>query len=218
MRYVKTFENFNYDSTNEGWLWGEGNIFSKISSWYSKWKNKKAVEAAEATKKAVEANLNNPKIQAVIEKLKSFKPEELDKELSPALEAYNPDTASPAAPKGTEEEIQQLVQDSVNISKTKYGTKLYESRVQAINENAESLGQKILSWFKLNGKYLALIVSAILAITAIATLATVVAGAFATGLVAVGIYGAIVCTLLSCLTGYVMTNIYKSYRAEDAKA
>ena len=29
MKYVKTFENFN-PSVNEGWLWGEGNIFSKI--------------------------------------------------------------------------------------------------------------------------------------------------------------------------------------------
>ena len=28
MKYVKTFESFNYESTNEGWLWGEGNIWN----------------------------------------------------------------------------------------------------------------------------------------------------------------------------------------------
>ena len=33
MKYIKTYENFNYDSTNEGWLWGEGNIWSKIGEW-----------------------------------------------------------------------------------------------------------------------------------------------------------------------------------------
>jgi hypothetical protein len=39
MKYIKTYENFNYDSTNEGWLWGEGNIWSKIGDKISEWLN-----------------------------------------------------------------------------------------------------------------------------------------------------------------------------------
>lgn len=39
MKYIKTYENFNYDSTNEGWLWGEGNIWSKIGNKISEWVN-----------------------------------------------------------------------------------------------------------------------------------------------------------------------------------
>jgi hypothetical protein len=35
MKYIKTYENFNYEKTNEGWLWGEGNIWSKIGEWIS---------------------------------------------------------------------------------------------------------------------------------------------------------------------------------------
>jgi hypothetical protein len=200
MRYVKTFENFN--PVNEGFLWGEGNIFSKIGQWYSGWKNKKAVEAAEATKRALEdpANLDKfAKIQAELDKLS---PRDIE-ELKPTLEGFNPDISASVAPEGTEEEIKQLIQDSVNISKTKYGTKLYESRVQAINENTQTLGQKILSWFKLNGKYLALIVAAIIFITVIGALITVVASAILAGAAALAVYASIVATLLTRAVGRV---------------
>jgi len=39
MKYIKTYENFNYDSTNEGWLWGEGNIWGKIADKITEWVN-----------------------------------------------------------------------------------------------------------------------------------------------------------------------------------
>ena len=41
MRYIKTFESFDHNITNEGWLWGEGSIWSKIGNWISNWKNEK---------------------------------------------------------------------------------------------------------------------------------------------------------------------------------
>lgn len=40
MKYIKTYENFNYYSTNEGWLWGEGNIWGQIGDKISEWVNK----------------------------------------------------------------------------------------------------------------------------------------------------------------------------------
>jgi hypothetical protein len=201
MKYVKTFENFN-PSVNEGWLWGEGNIFSKIGKWYSGWKNKKAVEAAEATKRAVEdpANLDKlAKIQAELEKLS----EKDIEELKIKMENFNPDVAAANAPEGTEEEIKQLIQDSVNISKTKYGTKLYESRVQAINENAQSLGQRILKALGLSGKFIAIIIAAIIAIAAIGAVVALVGSAIVAGMSAFVVYGSIVATLLTLLVGRV---------------
>ena len=201
MKYVKTFENFN-PSVNEGWLWGEGNIFSKIGQWYSGWRNKKAVEAAEATKRALEdpANLDKlAKIQAELEKLS---PEDIE-ELKIKMENFNPDVAAANAPEGTEEEIKQLIQDSVNISKTKYGTKLYESRVQAINENAQSLGQRILKALGLAGKYIGIIIAAIIVIAAIGAVVAAVGSAIVAGASVFVVYGAIVATLLTLVVGRV---------------
>jgi hypothetical protein len=201
MRYVKTFENFN-PSVNEGWLWGEGNIFSKIGQWYSGWRNKKAVEAAEATKRALEdpANLDKlAKIQAELEKLS---PSDIE-ELKIKMENFNPDVAAANAPEGTEEEIKQLIQDSVNISKTKYGTKLYESRVQAINENAQSLGQRILKALGLAGKYIGIIIAAIIVIAAIGAVVAAVGSAIVAGVSAFVVYGSIVATLLTLAVGRV---------------
>ena len=201
MKYVKTFENFN-PSVNEGWLWGEGNIFSKIGQWYSGWRNKKAVEAAEATKRALEdpANLDKlAKIQAELEKLS---PRDIE-ELKIKMENFNPDVAAANAPEGTEEEIKQLIQDSVNISKTKYGTKLYESRVQAINENAQSLGQRILKALGLAGKYIGIIIAAIIVIAAIGAVVAAVGSAIVAGVSAFVVYGSIVATLLTLAVGRV---------------
>lgn len=178
MKYVKTFESFNYNTTNEGWLWGEGNIFSKISKWYSGWKNKKAVEMAEATKKVVEDAANSGKF-AEAQKLINALPEGDLEELKQKMETFNPDTAAAQAPEGTEEELKELIQDSVSISRTKYGTPLYESRLIAINENAQTLGQKILKALGLAGKFLAIIVALVIVLVALGALIKIAAGAIA---------------------------------------
>ena len=72
MKYVKTFENFNYDTTNENWLWGEGNIWSKIGNWIRDWKDRKLAEGARL---ATEWAKNNPE-----------KMEELKAEVKPHLD------------------------------------------------------------------------------------------------------------------------------------
>jgi len=177
MRYVKTFENFN-PSVNEGWLWGEGNIFSKIGKWYSGWKNEKAVKMAEATKKIMEDPANKDKFAKVEEEIAKL-PEEDLQELKQKMETFNPDVAAANAPEGTEKELQELIQDSINISRTKYGTPLYESRLIAINENAQSLGQKILKAFGLAAKYLGIILAIIVVLLAIGALVKIAAGAIA---------------------------------------
>ena len=74
MKYVKTFENFNYDTTNENWLWGEGNIFSKIGNWIRDWKDRKLAEGARI---ATEWTKNNPeeleelkaKVKPIVDKI-----------------------------------------------------------------------------------------------------------------------------------------------------
>lgn len=182
MKYVKTFESFN-PSVNEGWLWGEGNIFSKIGKWYSGWKNRKAQEMAEATKKVMEDPANAAKFEPVIKKMQAM-PEGDIEELKTKLENFNPDTAAAQAPEGTEEELKELIQDSINISRTKYGSPLYESRLVAINENAESLSQKILKALGLGLKFLGILLAIIIVLVALGALIKIAAGAIATAMVA----------------------------------
>ncbi len=209
MKYVKTFESFNYNTTNEGWLWGEGNIFSKISKWYSGWKNKKAVEMAEATKKVVEDAANSGKFAKVQEQINALPEGDLE-EMKQNLENFNPDKAAAQAPEGTEEELKELIQDSVNISRTKYGTPLYESRLTAINENAQTLGQKILKALGLAAKYLGIIISVIIVLVALGALIKIAAGAIATAAIAgtgisifVACWSTAVATALTLLCGRV---------------
>jgi hypothetical protein len=73
MKYVKTFEKFNYETTNEGWLWGEGSIWSKIGNWIKDWKDRKLAEGARF---ATEWAKNNPE---KMEELKAKVKPELDK-------------------------------------------------------------------------------------------------------------------------------------------
>lgn len=214
MRYVKTFENFN-PSVNEGWLWGEGNIFSKISKWASGWKNKKAVEMAEATKKALEEPATKAKFVKVQEQIADL-PQGDIKELQGTLENFNPDVAAKNAPAGTDKEIKELVQDSVNISRTKYGTPLYESRLIAINENAQTLGQKILKALGLAAKFLGIIISIVIILVAIGALIKIAAGAIATAAVVgsgvsifVACWSAAVATAATIGVGYVGYSVAK---------
>lgn len=57
MKYIKAFESFDYSQTNEGWLFGEGSIFSKIINWYQGWKDQNLTKGAEKVK---EYFRNNP--------------------------------------------------------------------------------------------------------------------------------------------------------------
>jgi hypothetical protein len=70
MRYVKTFESFNYDSTNEGLLWGEGNIWKKAKDAFLNWKNNRLKAAAEKITKAIEEKKDDPRMQEALENVK----------------------------------------------------------------------------------------------------------------------------------------------------
>lgn len=70
MKYVKTFENFNYDQTNEGWLWGEGNIWKKAKDAFVNWKNKKLKDVADKLAKAIDEKKDDPKMQEALAKIK----------------------------------------------------------------------------------------------------------------------------------------------------
>jgi hypothetical protein len=70
MKYVKTFESFNYESTNEGWLWGEGNIWKKAKDAFVNWKNEKLKAVADKLAKAIDEKKDDPEMQEVLEKIK----------------------------------------------------------------------------------------------------------------------------------------------------
>lgn len=69
MKYVKTFENFNYDETNEGLLWGEGNIWKKAKEAFVNWKNRKFQEVADKLSKTIEEKKDDPQMQEAIAKV-----------------------------------------------------------------------------------------------------------------------------------------------------
>ena len=70
MKYVKTFESFNHESTNEGWLWGEGNIWKKSKDASVNWKNEKLKSVADKLAKAIDEKKDDPEMQEVLEKIK----------------------------------------------------------------------------------------------------------------------------------------------------
>ena len=73
MKYIKTYENFKYQPTNEGWLWGEGSIWSKIGNWIRNWKDQQISEGANLFNEW--AKENPKKIKELEEKIQP----ELDK-------------------------------------------------------------------------------------------------------------------------------------------
>lgn len=154
MKYVKTFENFNYDQTNEGWLWGEGNIWSKAVSWFSGWKNKKMAEGAAKVKEAFEKNPDKLKeaqlkIKPELEKLS----EEDQKELASKLENFN-GQEPPADVLSAAEEVSKVEE---KLKKLKHGSKIYESHTLMLEKAELTLGQKILSWLGLGMKFIGII-------------------------------------------------------------
>lgn len=158
MKYVKTFENFNYDTTNEGWLWGEGSIWSKIGNWISKWKDKKIAEGADAFKKWSEKNPEK------IEELKSkLKPEfekltdEQKEELVSKLESFKGEEP----PADVVEAAEEVVKVEEKLNNLKKGTKIYESNSLILEKAELSLGKKILYWLGLSVMYLGIIMMAL---------------------------------------------------------
>ena len=63
MKYVKTFESFNYETTNEGLLWGEGNIWKKAKDAFVNWKNKKLQSIGDKLAKAIDDKKDDPQMQ-----------------------------------------------------------------------------------------------------------------------------------------------------------
>ena len=70
MKYVKTFESFNYETTNEGLLWGEGNIWKKAKDAFVNWKNKKLQSIGDKLAKAIDDKKDDPQMQEALENIK----------------------------------------------------------------------------------------------------------------------------------------------------
>lgn len=70
MKYVKTFENFNYEQANEGWLWGEGNIWKKAKDAFLNWGNQKLKSIADKLAKAIDEKKDDPEMQEALENVK----------------------------------------------------------------------------------------------------------------------------------------------------
>lgn len=174
MKYVKTFENFNYEPTNEGLMmdWLKG-----IRAKWNNWKNKAVKDFADKVTKAME-NASG-KLKEAIDKAmvvyNKLKPE-LKTKLKEFLSKWTPDNKTEDA--AVAAEVNKLVEVGEAIRNTKYGTALYESYEMKINESTESLAKKVLNWLGLNAEYLILmtVVVAVLAVI-VASAATVIVGA-----------------------------------------
>lgn len=186
MKYVKTFENFNYDTTNENWLWGEGNIWSKIGNWISDWKDRKLAEGAEKFKNWAEKNPEKiSEIEAKVKPEFDKLSDEQQQELINKLESYKGETP----PADVVEAAEEVVKVEEKLKKYKKGTKLYESN-SIILENTElSLGRKILYWLGIGMIYLGLIVAALSAIIAVGGALLMAGGAIAVSSTILGLSG-----------------------------
>lgn len=180
MRYIKTYESFNYNTTNEGWLWGEGSIWSKIGNWISTWKNKKMAEGAEAFKVWAEKNPEK------VEEMKADAKPEFDKlsdeekqELVTKLENYKGEEP----PADVIEAAEEVAKVEERLSNYKKGTRIYESHYMILEAAELSLGRKILKWLGLSMSYgglISLIIGAIsYATTAILAASGVLVGVLA---------------------------------------
>jgi len=113
MKYVKTFESFNYNPVNEG-MFGDAinwvkNAWEKAKAWWSNWKDERKKKAAQAILTALEKNKDNPEVQKKLAEIKaaeeklnpeekkqleSLKDEKKIEELGKALEG-SPELAKP---------------------------------------------------------------------------------------------------------------------------
>jgi hypothetical protein len=207
MKYIKTFESFDHNITNEGWLWGEGSIWSKIGNWISNWKNKKMAEGAEAFNAWAEKNPE--KIEEMKAKLKPEFDKLSDKdkeELVSKLENYKGEEP----PADVVEAAAEVAKVEEKLKRCKEGTKIYESNSLILEKVELSLGRKILKWLGLGMQYLGMFMIAMAFITYFATAMFAAAGIVAVA-AAVGpwlILGAFVGGLVIALTG-----VYAQYKA-----
>lgn len=210
MKYVKTFENFNYDSTNEGWLWGEGNIWSKIGNWISDWKDRKVAEGAEKFKNWAEKNPE--KIAEIQDKVKpefDKLSDEQQQELINKLESYKGETP----PADVVEAAEEVVKVEEKLKKYKKGTKLYESNSLILENTELSLGRKILYWLGIGMIYLGVIVAAISAIIAVGGTLLMAAGAIAVSSTILGLSGAQIAGILVAGVVTIFSGVIIQYNA-----
>lgn len=154
MKHIKTFERFNYNSTNEGWLFGEGSILSKIGNWFKNWKDRKMAEGAAKVKEAFEKNPDKleeakSKIKSELEKLS----EEDKKELTSKLESFN-GQEPPANVLAAAEEVSKVEEKLKNL---KNGTRIYESYSLILEKAEESLAKNIVLWLGFSMKLIGII-------------------------------------------------------------
>lgn len=154
MKYVKTFENFNTQNTNEGLLWGEGSIWQKIGSWFSSWKNKEMAKGAEAFKTWAEKNPEKleefkAKLKPEFDKLSSEEQEELLSKMEKFRGEEPPADVLQAA-----EEVAKVQE---KLKSRRVGSKVYESYSLILEKEELSLGKKILSWLGLGLQYIGII-------------------------------------------------------------
>lgn len=208
MRYIKTFESFDHNITNEGWLWGEGSIWSKMGNWISNWKNKKMAEGAEAFK--VWAEKNPEKVEEMKSKLKP----EFDKlsdedkeELVSKLESYKGEEP----PADVVEAAEEVAKVEEKLKSCKEGSRIYESNSLILEKAELTLGKKILSWLGLSMRYIG-IISMALSFLAYLSSAIFAAAGMYTAAVALGPWVILGAFIGGAIVG--ITGVYLEYKAD----
>ena len=162
MKYVKTFENFNYEPTNEGLLWGEGSIWSKLGSMWKNWKSKKMQEGA---KKFEEIIKKYPKVKEYWDKnvqpmFDKLNPKDVE-ELSAKTQSFKGDEP-PADLSQTAEELVKVQAQAESLRGHKIGKKIYEAYsliLEEIEDKKVSTAKRIMNWFGIGAQYTGVISS-----------------------------------------------------------
>lgn len=166
MKYVKTFENFNYDPTNEGLM----DFFRSVRDKWNNWKNQQAKKAADMLTQKLEKNPGI--VQKAVDVFKKL-PEKSQLYLKDWVAKWTPD--GKVEDKEGAAEVEATIGTANEMRMTKYGSALYESYQMSLNESSESLAKRVLKWLGLNFEYLTLITILIVSISSI--LAVVAASA-----------------------------------------
>lgn len=156
MKYVKTFENFNYEPTNEGFLWGEGSIWSKLGSMWKNWKSKKMQEGAQKFEGLIK---NNPKVKEYWDKnvqpqFDKLTPEQVE-ELKNETESFKGDEPTADLIQSAEELVAVQAQKE-SLKGHKVGTKIYEAYsliLEEMEEKKSSLVKRIMNWCGIGAQY-----------------------------------------------------------------
>jgi len=162
MKYVKTFENFNYEPTNEGLLWGEGSIWSKLGSMWKNWKSKKMQQGAKMFEEIIK---KNPKLKEYWDKnvqpmFDKLNPKDVD-DLSAKTQSFKGDEP-PADLSQTAEELVKVQAQAESLRGHKVGTKIYEAYsliLEEIEDKKVSTAKRIMNWFGIGAQYTGVISS-----------------------------------------------------------